>query len=147
VAADWLDYRTERGRTLVYVSDICIVGVGVVLALAVGRHWSWGPFIPGPAVGVLGLSVHAALLGIVVKVFRPDVDQRNKARQGLRQRHLVVIPSYIALGLCVGLIAGALRSYWPDLALAVMVVVFGLLVPLALLPLVKRKADAVRNGE
>lgn len=140
-----MDYRTTRGRTVVYVSDLCIVGAGVVFAFASGRHWSWGPFVLGPTVGVLALGVYAALLGIVIKVVRPEADQLSKMQQGLRQQNLVVLPGYVSIGLCFGFIAGSLRSYWPDLVLALMILVFGLLVPLALLPLVKRKADAQRD--
>jgi hypothetical protein len=146
VGADWFDIRTVRGRGLVYASDLCVVGAGVVLAL-VGRRWSWGPFVLGPTVGVAGLGAYAALLGIVIKVVRADDDQLRKAREGLRQRNMVVIPGYLCFGLCAGLIAGSLHSYSPDVVLALMILVVGLLVPLAVLPVVKRKADALRERE
>lgn len=142
---DWFDYRAARGRILVYISDLGIVLAGVVFAIAVGRHWSWGPFALGVIVGVFAVFAYAALLGIVVKVVRPDGEQLSKARDGLRQRNLIVIPGYLSIGLCTGLIAGSVPSYWPDVVLALMILVLGVLVPLAFLPLAKRKADAQRN--
>ena len=145
MAADWLDFRTARGRTVLYASDLCIVAAGVVLAPSVGRRWSWGPFLGGPIVASLGLGAYAALLAIAIKVVRPDGDQLNKARQGLRERNLIVIPGCLSIGLCAGLIAGSRRSYWPDLVLAGTILVAGILVPLAALPLLKRKADALRG--
>ncbi len=147
MAADWRDYRTPRGRLLVFISDVCIVGASVAFALSVGRHWQWGPFVLGPVVGVLGFGAYALLFWILVRVLRPNSGELTKMRQGLHQRNLVILPTHVSLGLCTGVIAGSLGSYWPDLALASMVLVVGLLAPLALLPLLKRKAAAARSRE
>lgn len=148
MARDWLDYRTTRGRTLLLVADLGIVGAGVVIATRPGRHWSWGPFVLGPIVGLLGLGAYAALLWAAIKIFRPDPAQVSEARQRLRQRNPIVVAGYVCIGLFAGLVAGSLRSYWPDVVLALMILVFAVLIPLAVLPPAKRKADALhaRDG-
>jgi hypothetical protein len=146
VTTTWLDYRTERGRKVVYVSDLCIVAAGVLFAAAVGRHWSWGPFALGLAVGVLGLGVYAAFLAIATRVVQLDRDELTKARHSLRLRNRIVVPGYVSIGLFCGVVSGSLRSYWLDLVLGLMILIMGLLIPLAVLPLVRRKAVSARQS-
>jgi hypothetical protein len=144
MAREWLDYRTKRGRAAVLLADLAIVGAGVVIATQPGRRWSWGPFVLGPIVGLLGLGAYAALLRVAIKIFRPDPAQVSEARQRLRQRNPIIVAGYVCIGLFAGLVAGSLRSYRPDVVLGLMILVFAVLVPLAVLPLAKRKADALR---
>lgn len=140
----WFDYRSVRGRVLLYIADAWIIAAGVIVAVAVGKHWAWWPFVLGPIIGAAGIGANVALMRLAVRVFRPSSDEMQRAKVQRRPLRLASFPGYGAFGLCVGLIAGSIPSYWPDIALAAMIFLTGILFPLALFPLFKRKADAAR---
>ena len=140
----WLDYRSVWGRALLYVADAWIIAAGVIVALAVGKHWAWWPFVLGPIIATAGVGANVALLWIAVRAFRPGKDEMPRFKDGLRLRCIATVPGYGAIGLCVGLIAGSVPSYWPDVALPATILLTGILFPLVLLPFLKRKADAAR---
>ena len=141
-SSDWVDLRTTRGRSLIYICD-CLMVVAVAVAVVVaGKHWAWGPFAAGMAIAVLGIACHALLINIVTRVVRPAAAELAQAKRRIHEQRLVVVPNYVSMGLCCALAAGAFRSYILPVVLAVLIVLLGVLLPLALLPMLKRKADA-----
>jgi hypothetical protein len=146
VTAKTLDYSSTRLRTSLYIGDLFIVGACAEFAAVIGRHWSWGPFAVGLVIGVLGIVGTVWIQKIAIRVLRPTRDQLDRARQGLRARNIALLPGYVAFGTSAGLIAGSLRSYWPDVVLTTMVIVLGFLVPLALVRVAQRRAHARRNA-
>lgn len=55
------DYRTPRGRALLWASELVVAGSSVVFPLALGHGWHWGPFVLGVCDGILGIAVYALL--------------------------------------------------------------------------------------
>lgn len=101
-----------------------------------------GPFIVGPALAVVGLGAYLALPRVAAAYFKADADEVAWARARLRERHAIIVPGYVSFGLCCGLIAGSLPAYWPDVVFGLMLLILGIVVPLAALPLLKRRVDS-----
>ena len=146
-SSSWVDLSTARGRSLIYVSDFFMVAAVAVAVIVAGKHWAWGPFVAGLAIAVLGVASHALLINVVTRVVRPSAGELVQAKRRIREQRLVVVPNYVTFGLCCALAAGAFRSYILPVVVAALIVLIGVLLPLALLPLLKRKAHARKRRE
>jgi MFS family permease len=136
-SSDWLDFRSRRGRVVEYLGALSILFSATVLALVVGKHWSWGPFLLALAVALALLLPYAAVLRIAVRVLKPPPDQLDKARAELPKR---LLPSYPVIALWTGIVGASFRVYWPVAVYAALTFAILVLLPLALLPRAKRRA-------
>jgi hypothetical protein len=134
----------RRTRFLIYGSDACILLSGIGFAAVVGKHWDWSPFLASVAAAAAGFGAMMLFLHVVGTKMTMSDDELRTARQRLRVRNRINIPNYAAIGLACGTVAGSIPSYWPAVLLAAANLITGVGLPLALLPMVKRKADARR---
>jgi MFS family permease len=135
---------TGRYRAMQYVSFACILFACIVFAMLVGKHWAWGPFILAPVIVAIGAGSNALMVRTATSWLRPTEEQLRRAASRRRVRNTVIVPSYITFGIGFGLIAGSIPSYWVDVAVGVLILLMSVLVPLAMLPSLKRRADAQR---
>lgn len=84
---------------MIYVSDAWIVAAGVVLAVGVGRHWAWGPFVLGPIISAVGLGANIALMWLAIRVVRPSQAEMQRAKPRQRQWYVITIPNYLSFEL------------------------------------------------
>src|SRR5438132_1500395 len=103
-SSDWLDFRSRRGRVAEYLGGLSILFSAVALALAVGKHWSWGPFLLALAVALSLLLPYFGVLRIAMRVLKPSPDQLDKARAELPKR---LLPSYPVTALWTGIVAAS----------------------------------------
>jgi hypothetical protein len=137
---------TGRLRVMQYVSDACIVFACAVFAVVVGKHWDWSPFLLAAGLVAVGAGANALLVHAASKRFRLNEEQRRRAAARRRTRNTVVVPSYITFGVGFGLIAGSIPSYWADLAMGVFMLGVTVLLPLAMLPAIRRRVAAHQSS-
>ena len=78
--------------------------------------------------------------------FQLTEEQRRRATARQRRRNRVFVPGYATFAIGFGLIAGSIPSYWVAAGLSLVIVVLTVLLPLALVPRLKRKAKAAGTG-
>jgi MFS family permease len=135
---------TGRYRAMQYVSFAYILFTCVLFALLLGKYWSWGPFILAPVIVAIGAGANAQMARKAISWLRPTEEHLRRAASRRRVRNRVTLPAYITFGIGFGLIAGSIPSYWADAALAALILLMSVLVPLAMLPALKRRAEAQR---
>jgi MFS family permease len=140
-----------RNRTLAYASAALVVVSSVVVALAVtfdmGGHWEWGPFFASLFVTAVGVAcIEGLRRGMVVRA-KPTPEQLTRFRESRRVRNPPLNATYMALAIGVGLISGAIPSYWPVVGLALFILAFGIVLPVAILALVRRRAALSRQND
>jgi hypothetical protein len=137
---------TGRLRLLQYIGDAGMLFACVVFALLIGKNWAWGPFLLAPVIVAVAPAASAMLLRYGKTKLRPtDADwQRAIARR--RQWMTITVPAYVTFAVGVGLVAGSIPSYWPDVVLGVLIMLFTILLPLALLPVLLRRARSQRTA-
>jgi len=133
-----------RLRVLQYVSDGCILFASAVLSLVAGNGWAWGPFVVGPVVVAVATACNEVVIRAGMAMFKPTEEQRRRTRTHRRKRNVIIIPAYVTFAIAAGVIAGSLESYWPDAVLGAIVLITAVALPLALLPRLKRRAEAMR---
>jgi hypothetical protein len=134
-----LDPRIRRNRVLVYVSDAAVVVSVGYLAASQGQ-WAWGPFAAGLAVGVVGLIGNALVHRLAAAVLRPTADQLATTRAERRNRRTLEVVGVVCLSVSCSLLAGSLRTYWPDILVAVGLAV-SFVGAVALVPTLKRRVN------
>ena len=132
---------------LQYLSDACIILACVVFALVAGKRWAWGPFITALLIVAAAAGMNAFMVRAVITASRPDDAQRRRLADRQRRRNSVIYPAYATFGIGLGLIAGSIPSYWPDVALGVLIMLTNVLLPLALLPALKRRIQGSHAGD
>lgn len=137
--SSWLDIRTPAGRRMCWVSDACVLFAVVVFAVTVGTGWWWPPFIGGAAVGVAGVAAYRLQFPVLAAALGVSAQEAARGRAQVRDRDAVIIPGYLTYGVVCGVIGGSVGSWWPVIALAAGVVLFTVVVPLTLLPVLKRR--------
>src|SRR5436190_12883970 len=114
--SDPADRLVSGGLRLVqYVADVSVLLSGTAFAVAVGKHWAWGPFIVAPVVVAAGAAANALVVRVAITYFRPTEELLNRYKARRRNRNAVIVPAYPTVGIGVGLIAGSIPSYWPDI--------------------------------
>jgi hypothetical protein len=91
--------------------------VAVLVVTVNPRHWSWALLGWGVLIGIIGTAGTYAVA----------------RRAGLDADHWDTYPSFVLLSIAVAILAGGLRSAWPDMAFAAYVLVANFLVPIVLL--------------
>lgn len=134
-----------RLRLIQYVSNASVLLSCIAFALLVGREWAWGPFLVCPLISAAGWVATAAVVRAGRAALASTPEQVEAATEDARRRRTVTIPGYATMGLSLGVIAGSTRSYWPDVLLAAGMLLIGVVLPLALLPALKRRS-ASRRG-
>jgi hypothetical protein len=99
----------------------------------------------GVVIGLVSATIYGVLLKLLPALMHATVDQRAEAQPRIAQMKRAVYPLLVNLGVAFGVLASGLASPWPDILLTVDVVVFQLVVPAALLPLVRRRARSANN--
>jgi len=133
---------TGRMRTLQYMSGLAVLGSCLVFALLIGGGWSWPPFLLAPGIAILGLAAAGLITHFAIASLEPSEEQLRVVAADRRARNKVLLPVNLCMGLGVGVIAGSIPSYWPDVMFGVMMLAAGVAVPAALLPGALRKARA-----
>jgi hypothetical protein len=133
-----------RLRAMQYLSDGAILFASVVLALVAGKGWAWGPAVLGPVVVASAAACNDIAFRVAVSALRPTEEQLRRSRARRRRRNVIIVPAYITFAIASGVIAGSLKTYWPDLGLGGIVLVTAVVIPLAILPRLKRRAEAMR---
>jgi hypothetical protein len=141
----WRDPYGLVMRRLVYLSTACVIGSAVVIAATVGTGWSWWLLVWGVALGALAIAFNELLVRVVVRVVRPSETDLERMRSRRHEQRLVVFPASLGMGCAIGLIAASLQNAWPDVLIAVVVVVVSeVALPLAMLPWLSRRAAVIR---
>lgn len=135
---------TGRGRTLQYISQASMLVACAVVAVFVGKDWAWAPFATTVVVVAAGAVANAVIMRTAITALRPTEEQLQLFAARRRRRNAVVVPGYVAIGVGFGLIAGSFRSYWPAVVIGTMIVLTSVVLPLVLLPRLKRRADELR---
>jgi hypothetical protein len=135
-----LDAYGPRARWLVYASLVPILGSCAELAVIFGTGWSWGLFLWGVAAGLFIVVCSEAIR----KISMLTPEQRANAASRVRAQRLLVVPNSVGFGLACGVLAGGLQTPWPDILVSAAVVCLVFLLPLASLPLLRRRVSAAR---
>ena len=117
-----------------------------MIAATVGSGWSWLLFGWGAVLGLIGVAGNEFLVKVLVTVARPDADGLRRMRSRRRDQRLLVYPASLGTGLAVGTMAAALQDAWPDVLMTAAVLLFELVLPLAMILWIKRRAAAARAG-
>jgi MFS family permease len=133
-----------RSRLLMYASGAAVLVACAVAAIQFG-HWRWWLFSWGALIGLVSATIYALLLRLLPALVHATVEQTAQAQPRITQMKRAVYPLLVNLGLAFGVLASGLASPWPDILLTVGVIVFQLVVPMALLPLVRRRAQSTGN--
>lgn len=135
-----------RLRLSQYLSYVWILFAYVVFAVLVGKHWAWGPFVLAAAVIAAGGAVNELIAHRAMSWFELTEEQRRRASARRRRRNRVFLPGYATFAIGFGLVAGSIPSYWVALVLSLVMLVMTVLVPLAMVPRLKRRVIAARTG-
>jgi hypothetical protein len=136
----------KKFKLLLWLSTSAILVATVGFVLTVGDGWSWPLFVWGAALGPVGVLAAQGTVLLGKRYLRPSPEeiQRNEAL-----RRDVIRParwSTMFMGLPLGAMAASTGSAALDVLLTVGLVLMTLL-PLAMLPSLKRKAArATRPG-
>jgi hypothetical protein len=132
-------------RLAVYASSLCVIGACAVVAVRLGTGWSWAFFLCAVAIGALAALTPELIRKFAVSQLQLTPEQVTAMQPRLAARRLVVIPSGLAMGVGIGLIAGSLEAPWIDVAYFVAMLL--LTVPPALIALVvvKRRRPTAPN--
>lgn len=135
----------RRSRLLIYASGTAVLAACAVAAIQFG-HWRWWLFIWGVLVGLASATLYQLLLRLLPSLMHAGAEQRAQAQRRIAEMKRAVSPLAVSFGVAFGLLASGLASPWPDILLTVGVVVFQLVVPAAMLPLVRRRAQSTSNA-
>lgn len=137
-------------RTLSYVASALVVGSSVVAALAItsslGGHWEWGPFLASLLVTAAGVGCIEGLRAGMVARAKPTPEQRRRLQESRRIRKGPVTATCVALAAAVGLVSGAIPSYWPVVGLALLILVLGIVLPVLVLAWARRRVRRSQDG-
>jgi MFS family permease len=133
-----------RSRLLMYASGATVLVACAVAAIQFG-HWRWWLFAWGVLIGLMSATIYELLLRLLPALVHATVDQRAQAQPRIAQMKRAVYPLLVNLGVAFGVLASGLASPWPDILLTAGVIVFQLVVPAALLPLLRRRAQSMNN--
>jgi hypothetical protein len=125
-------------RRLIYISAVAILVVCGGTAIHSG-HWRWWLFGWGVAIGLLSAVMYGLLLRVVPAMFHLGPERTAQAQPRLSQMKRAVYPLVVTIGVALGALASGLASPWPDVLLSVGVVVFQIAVPMAMLPMLRRR--------
>lgn len=136
------------GRLLVgqYLSYLSILFACAVFALLIGKQWAWGPFVLTAGVVAAGGAVNELIAHRAMSWFRLTAEQRRRATARGRRRNKVYFPGYATFAIGFGLVAGSIPSYWVAAVLSLVMIVMTVLLPLAMVPRLKRRANAEGTG-
>jgi hypothetical protein len=98
-------------------------------------------------IALVGLGANDLLARAAISSFHPTDEDLRRLAPRRRQRNLVLYPVYAAFGIGCGLIAGSIPSYWPDAISGLLVILIGVLLPLAMLPSLKRRTALRRASQ
>jgi hypothetical protein len=126
-------------RMLMYASGACVIFACVTLVVTAGHGWSWWLFVWGVAVGPLSVACSELTEKAMIGVFHVSAAEVDEKRPHLRARKLAIYPVAAMQSVACGVLAAGLRSSWPDIIWTAGVVLLQLVLPLAILPLLKRR--------
>jgi hypothetical protein len=101
----------------------------------VGKRWAWSPFVVALLMACVWIVANAWVLRVVTAQHHLTDEQWQ--RISLRAR--VLIPSLLSFGICFGLVAGSIPSYWPDALFGSLLLLFGVAPQVILLIWMKRR--------
>jgi hypothetical protein len=116
-------------------------------ATLVGKHWAWGPFVASLVIVAVLVAANALIANRALLSLGPNADQIRNLAERRRVRNRVLVPSFVTFAVAWGVIAGSARSYWPDVFVGAIFLVGGVVLPLAILPMLKRRVRAQQTGE
>ena len=94
----------------------------------------WGVFI-----GLVSATIYELSLRLLPALVHATVEQTAQAQPRITQMKRAVLPLAVTLGLAFGVLASGLASPWPDILLTAGVILFQIVMPAALLPLIQRR--------
>jgi hypothetical protein len=134
-----------RSRGLIYAMGATVLIACAVTAIRFG-HWRWWLFAWGALIGVLSATIYGLILRLVPGMLHMPAERISQAQPRLAQMKRAIYPLSLSIGLAFGVLASGLARPWPDVVLTVVVIVFQLMVPLAILPALRRRAQTARNA-
>jgi MFS family permease len=133
-----------RSRFLMYVSGAVVVFACAMTAVHFG-HWRWGLFTWGVLAGVLSAAIYGLLLRLLPALLHVSVESTAQLQPRLAQMKRAMYPLMVCLGLGIGILASGAARPWPDILLTGVVIVFQILVPIAMLLVVRRRVQTASN--
>jgi MFS family permease len=134
----------RRSRLLIYASAAAVLFACTVAAIQFG-HWRWWLFAWGVLIGVLSATIYGLSLRLLPVLLHVPVGRIATAQPRVSQMKRALYPLQVTFGVAFGVLASGLASPWPDILLAAVVIVSQLAVPIALLPMVRRRAQTLSN--
>jgi hypothetical protein len=144
-----LGLYSKQGQRVGYALAFFTLASAVLGGLLVGTGWSWPLFAWGAVVAIGSAVASRAVqkvgyssLGLAMEADSPQVHR-------LKERNRAVYPPAVLSFLGVAIFGAAIVNPWPDIALTIYVVLTGIVLPLAMLPSIKRRAavaSARRDG-
>jgi hypothetical protein len=135
--------RMNRRTALLSTPAILLAGVGY--AVFVGTGWSWPLFGWGLAIGPLWvIGIRAALRPAVRVTSASEAEAREATRRSWRLYRPVYI-SMIGMGAFAGIFSASSEVPFGDIVFSVLGVL-GLLIPLLMLPSLKKKTAQERRA-
>ena len=134
----------RRTRWSALAGGVCVLVLAIVAVRGSHHHtWSWPLFLWGMLIGPLWMAcawVLADLLAAAaIRPARIPDEQRATFRRDRWRRWWVGYASLCLVAIGVGITSAGLGVAWPDIFLTLAFVVFGLVLPLAAYPAVKRR--------
>jgi hypothetical protein len=138
--ASSLDPYSKRGKTLLYASGSVTIAASVAYAFLVGTGWSWPFFIWGMAVAFASGPAMLLVQAIGRRALTVTLDPDSPQARRLRERNRSVLGPALLPGVAIAIIGAASESPWPATFMTAYTLLFGMALPLALLPAIKRRA-------
>jgi MFS family permease len=133
-----------RSRRLMYASGATVLVTCVVAAVQFG-HWRWWLFAWGVLIGLASATIYELSLRLLPALVHATVEQTAQAQPRIAQMKRAVYPLSVTFGVAFGVLASGLASPWPDILLTAGVVLFQIVMPAALLPLIRQRAQRATN--
>jgi MFS family permease len=132
----------RRSRGLIYAIAATVLIACTINAIRFG-HWHWWLFVWGVLIGVLSATIYGLTLRLVPTILHASVERMARAQPRLAQMKRVLYPLMLSIGVALGVLASGMARAWPDVLLTLVVIVFQLMVPMAMLPRLRRRARAL----
>jgi MFS family permease len=138
------DLYGPRFRLLMYASGATVLVTCVVAAVQFG-HWRWWLFAWGVLIGLVSAAIYELSLRLLPALAHATVAETAQAQPRIAQMKRAVYPLAVTFGVAFGVLASGLARPWPDILLTAGVIVFQIVMPATLLPLVRRRDQRAAN--
>ncbi len=144
--ASAFDPYSKRGKMLQYASGSFTIAASAAYALLLGTGWSWPLFTWGMAVALATGPAMWLVQTIGRRALNVQLDPDSPHARRLRERNRSVLGPALLPGVAIAIIGAASGSPWPAIFMTAYTLLFGIALPIALLPAIKRRAAGAADN-